>query len=270
MRAKPQRSHTEAYDWLGPTLDPVISRQAIRLVIVSNSEFRSSLFSIPRYPNCPHAPNGQRSQTESLPCLSIDRFFELLTKFGDQGFVLPFLLAVGAVLWHGDARRETLWWFVANGAALGAVLILKLVFVPCGHLLPGWDIRSPSGHAGAAFAAFGGFAVLEAKFRRNNWLKVAIVSAGFGFALLIAFSRLFIHVHSVPEVLLGSLMGLMAPVLLVFIISPDARRNLANPLGLAPLLPLALLFVFDGRTLPVEEHVSSIALWLAQFLGVCA
>ncbi|MES1989634.1 MAG: phosphatase PAP2 family protein [Pseudomonadota bacterium] len=201
--------------------------------------------------------------------LSIDRFFELLTKFGDQGFVLPFVLAVGAVLWHGQARRETIWWFVATGAALGGVLMLKLVFVPCGHLLPGWDIRSPSGHSASAFAAFGGFAVLEAKFRRNIWVKAALLGGGLAFAALIAVSRLVIQVHSVPEVLLGSFVGLIAPVLLLFVVTPDARRNLADPLGLAPLLPLALLLIFDGRTLPVEEQVSILALKIAHLLGVC-
>jgi len=201
--------------------------------------------------------------------LSIERFFELLTKSGDQGFVLPFVLAVAAVLWQAHARREAWIWLVAVGLSLGAVLLLKLIFLPCGHLLPGLAIRSPSGHAASAFAAYGGFAVLEAKFRAQRWQKYLLLCAGFAFAVLLAASRLVMQVHSLPEVILGSLTGLIAPLVLLFFITSDAKRNLANPLTLAPLLPIGLLIAFNGEVLPVEEHVQSFALMAAHWLGVC-
>ncbi|MGV8997192.1 MAG: phosphatase PAP2 family protein [Parvibaculaceae bacterium] len=204
-----------------------------------------------------------------VPHLSIERLFELLTKFGDQGFVLPFVVTVAAVLWQARARREALVWLVAVGISLGAILLLKLIFLPCGHLWPGWSVRSPSGHSASAFAAFGGFAVLEAKFRQERWQKYLLLGAGFAFAALIAVSRLVIHVHSVPEVVIGSLIGLIAPLVLLFVIMPDAKRNLANPLSLAPLLPLGLLLLFNGKVLPVESHISAFALWMARSLGVC-
>ncbi|MDO8288462.1 MAG: phosphatase PAP2 family protein [Parvibaculum sp.] len=201
--------------------------------------------------------------------MSLIRFFELLTKFGDQSFILPFALAVAAALWMGEARREARTWLLAIGMTLGVVLLLKLVFVPCGHLLPGWGLRSPSGHAAAGFAAFGGYAVLEAKLNRPAWQKWAILSAGFAFAALIAFSRLIVHAHSAPEVVLGSLVGLIAPAILLWQIKPQTKPAIANPLALAPLLPLALLLLFNGRALPIEQHITAFAVAMTRAWGFC-
>lgn len=201
--------------------------------------------------------------------MSVARFFELLTKFGDQSFILPFALAVGAALWMGDARREARTWAVAIGLTLGAVLILKLVFVPCGHLLPGWGLRSPSGHAAAGFAAFGGYAILETKLRRPQWQKGTILFLGFAFAALIALSRLIVHAHTPTEVIVGSLIGLIAPVFLLWRIEPQTRSAITNPLALAPLLPLALLLLFNGHALPIEQHIAAIAAAFTQHWGIC-
>lgn len=194
----------------------------------------------------------------------------ILTNFGDQGLILPFVFSVGLMLWFSQARREAIIWVLVTGTALGTMLLLKLTFLPCGHLLPDWNLRSPSGHAASGFIAYGGFAVLEAQLRSARWQKVAILGAGLLFACLIAGSRLALGVHTIPEVLLGGLVGLCVPAFLLWKIRPGFRRTLARPLLLAPLVPLGLLIALRGETLNVEGHIAAIAMRLAAALGLCA
>ncbi len=208
--------------------------------------------------------------TPKVDRVSAQDLLYILTNFGDQGLILPFVLSVGAMLLFSHARREALLWILATGTALGTMLLLKLVFLPCGHLLPQWHLRSPSGHAASAFIAYGGFAVLEAQLRSARWQRLAILGAGFLFACLIAASRLALDVHSLPEVLLGSLVGLSAPTFLLWKIRPQFRHTLARPLLLAPLVPLGLLIALGGETLHVEGHIAAIAMRLATALGICA
>lgn len=196
-------------------------------------------------------------------------FLHFVTGFGDQGLVLPFAVAVAIALAASGARRETLFWCAAMAFALSATLALKLFFLPCGHLFPQLNLRSPSGHAAASVAAYGGFAVLWARLAKGRWLRIAFVSGGILFAVLIAGSRVLIHVHTIPEVLLGGLTGLVAPAIL----SRIERRTdepSPRPLLLVLLLPLFLTLFLHGTSLPVEGRIEKFALWVAGLLGVCA
>jgi membrane-associated phospholipid phosphatase len=153
---------------------------------------------------------------------------------------------------------------------LAATLVLKLCFLPCGHLIPEWQLHSPSGHAAASFAAYGGFAVLESRLRTLRWQRVLILTSGLAFAALIAASRVVLHAHTLPEVLLGSAVGLAVPAILLWRIKSFSRGTIAKPLLLALFLPLILLIVFHGKTLPVEGLIASVAQSLARTLGICA
>lgn len=197
-------------------------------------------------------------------------FLYLLTSFGDQGIILPFAGAVCVTLWLGGAGREARIWALAIGSALAATLVLKLGFLPCGHLIPQWQLRSPSGHAAASFAAYGGFAVLESRLRTQRWQRVLILTGGLAFAALIAASRVVLHAHTLPEVLLGSAVGLTVPAILIWKIKSFSRGTVAKPLLLALFLPLILLIAFHGKTLPFEGLIASVAQSLARTLGICA
>lgn len=65
------------------------------------------------------------------------------------------------------------------------------------------DFSFPSGHTAAAFAA--AFALLFAR-EKKLWIPVLI------FALLIAFTRLYLYVHYPTDILGGILIGLLAGV----------------------------------------------------------
>jgi membrane-associated phospholipid phosphatase len=196
-------------------------------------------------------------------------FIHILTNFGDQGLILPFILTVAVGLWLGEARREAFIWLAAAALSLGALLLLKLIFLPCGHVVPGLHLRSPSGHAAAGFAAFGGFAVLEARLRQDIRQKAAILILGFAFAAAIALSRLALDVHTVPEVVLGGLTGLIMPAILIWQVRGQTRSALAQPLLIALLLPVILMVVLGGTVLPIEEQIGSVAQRIAQAFGLC-
>lgn len=188
---------------------------------------------------------------------------------GAQSLILPFVAAVAITLWLGDARREARIWLFATCSVLFTMLVLKLFFLPCGHLIPEWHLRSPSGHAASAFAIYGSFAVLEARLRQTTWQKLTILILGFLFAAGIAISRVLIGAHTTQEVLLGAFVGLAAPIFIFWKIKTPTRNTIASPLLLALALPIVLLVLLNGRTLPIEDHILAIALTITQSLGVC-
>lgn len=192
-----------------------------------------------------------------------------VTEFGDQGVVLPFVLTVAIALVVAGAHREALLWSIAIVFALGGVLAAKLVFLPCGHLLPNLHLRSPSGHAAAALAAYGGFAVLWAKLARDYWLRVSFVTAGIIVGLAIAMSRVLIGVHTTPEVLLGGLIGLSAPAILTRAVERPENEPAPRPTLLLLLVPLLFALLLHGVTLPVEGRIEHFAMWFMGLLGVC-
>lgn len=193
----------------------------------------------------------------------------LFSAVGAQSVILPFVAVVAITLWLGDARREALIWMLATCSVLFTMLVLKLFFLPCGHLIPDWHLRSPSGHAASGFAAYASFAVLEARLRQVRWQKVAILTLGFLVAAGIAISRVLIGAHTIQEVLLGAAVGLATPAVIFWKIRTPTRYAVASPLLLALALPLILLVVLNGRTLPIEDNILAIALTITRSLGIC-
>lgn len=190
-----------------------------------------------------------------------------ITGLGDQAVVLPFVLIVAVTLAAAGARREALYWCIAIFAALSTTLAAKLIFLPCGHLFPQLELRSPSGHAAAAIAAYGGFAVLWAKLVTGR-LRLVLVSAAILGGLGIAMSRVLIGVHTVPEVVFGCFIGLIAPGILSLL---ERRETVATPKPslLLLLVPPVLVALLHGTSLPIEQRIEGIALRIAAALGVC-
>lgn len=202
--------------------------------------------------------------------MPIAQILTFMTELGDQAVILPFAATVAIALAAAGARREALLWCVAIFVPLFATLVAKIVFVPCGHLLPGLGIRSPSGHAAAAIAAYGGFAVLWAKFADDRRLQALFISTAFLASIGVAVSRVYLGAHSLSEVLIGSAIGLSAPALLWRMGPPaDALSPRPRLVFLLLLLPLALAFLLRGRTLSVEGHIAAFAIRLMSALGVC-
>src|SRR6478736_8444781 len=89
-----------------------------------------------------------------------------VTDFGDQGVLLPLAAGIALLLALSGWRRGALAWTAAIGGTLALILLLKLRFLVCGHVLPGASFSNPSGHTAAAAAVYGG---LGAMIMRSIW-----------------------------------------------------------------------------------------------------
>lgn len=192
----------------------------------------------------------------------------IVTSIADQAVILPFVAVVGGVLAIVGERRAALWWVGAVGAALLAVLVAKLLLIPCG---PALDIpmRSPSGHTAAAAAAYGGLFVMLARLSGSHPVgRILMALCVAGVATLVGASRVVLHAHTLPEAVFGGLIGLTAPLLLslprpLFVGGVLAQRKW---LLAVPFLACVLLFGFQAN---LEPTIFDLSHRLATWFGVC-
>ncbi len=192
-----------------------------------------------------------------------------ITAFGNLGITLPVAAMAAIVVVALAGWRALLLWVAAIVLALGLVLVAKLFFIPCGALFPALGIHSPSGHAASAVAIYGGIAVLIGRTSgRGRFALFAILVLAAALASAIAVSRIVIGVHSVPEVILGSLIGLASPIVLAIGGRLLDRKAALRPwMVVLPLLPIVLLRGVDPHA---EQAIDATAYWLAHRLDVCS
>lgn len=182
-----------------------------------------------------------------------------LTDFADQAVILPLVLAVAITLAVQGWRRGALTWLVVVAATFLATLSFKLMFLGCWPVFGPMDIQSPSGHVAAATVVAGGLAIMLSN-RRNSILPAALLAA-----IVIGISRLVLGMHSLPEVIIGALIGLAgAAAMLRFAGTPPRLR-------IAPLLAVIVVVaaIFHGLHLPAEAAIRHTAFRAAQFIPVC-
>jgi undecaprenyl-diphosphatase len=136
--------------------------------------------------------------------------FKLVTLAGNAVVLSALVLAVGAVLWRRGAANDAT--FLA-AAFFGAEVVnagLKLAFhrprpeLAFLHL----DTYSfPSGHSTVATATFGAIAFLVWPRLSTARRRVAVVTTAVCIVGLVAFSRLYLGVHYLSDVLAGLALG---------------------------------------------------------------
>lgn len=153
-----------------------------------------------------------------------DWLFPLITRLGNGGFLW---IAIGVVLLFWKRTRKygvLMLCCLAAGALLGEVILKNLVerLRPF-HLVeeislliarPG-SFSFPSGHSWSSFC---GATVLWKMDRRLG-------AAGYVLAVLIAFSRLYLYVHFLSDVLAGSLFGVATALLGNWLMERLTRRR---------------------------------------------
>jgi membrane-associated phospholipid phosphatase len=174
-----------------------------------------------------------------------------ITDLADQAVVLPLVLAIGIALLAQGWRRGAAAWAAAVVATFAVMLALKVVFLACSHSFGTIDIRTPSGHVAAAAVVTGGLAALLLR-RRASVLPVAILAA-----TVVGVSRLVLGAHSLPEVVLGAIVGLAGALPTGL----DVRR--------IAIIAAAIVVVFHGLHFPAEAHIRSTAYRLAHMLAIC-
>ncbi len=178
-----------------------------------------------------------------------------LTDFADEAVVLPVAAVVLVVLLMLGWRRGALAWMMGVGGVLGTMLVLKLIVFACIWKLPKLNLSSPSGHTAVAAVVYGGLLALLAPRRRGGPFLAALT--GGGLALLVGSTRLALHVHTVPDVLVGAAVGVLGAVLLRHFAGERPERLSSPRLVLAVCVAIAL---FHGHRLAAETRIRSLAL----------
>jgi membrane-associated phospholipid phosphatase len=183
-----------------------------------------------------------------------------ITDLADQAVILPLVLAIGIALLAQGWRRGAAAWAAAVVATFATMLALKLAFLACSQSFGTPDIHTPSGHVAAATIVTGGLAALLLR-RRASVLPVAVLAA-----VLVGVSRLVLGAHSLPEVLLGAMVGLAGALALPLLAGPppsglDVRR--------IAIVVVAVVVVFHGLHFPAEAHIRATAYRVAHMLAVC-
>jgi membrane-associated phospholipid phosphatase len=179
-----------------------------------------------------------------------------LTGFGDSALLLPLAAAIWLWLLSSRAPRAALWWVAAVLLCGGGTAILKIFFWGCPPLP---DLHSPSGHTSLSTLVYGALALVTA-LEGGRWRPPFAVAVGAGLVMTIAGSRLLLDAHSVPEVVVGWLIG--GACLGLF--AHGYRRFRPQRVYLAPLLVGAavLMSMLHGSELRAEELLHRITGYL--------
>ena len=143
---------------------------------------------------------------------------------------------------------------------MALVVITKLAFIGWGVGIQSLDFTGLSGHAMRACAVLPVFGYLACQTATDRWRQVG-VAIGTALGLLIAFSRIAMHVHSVSEVVTGALLGLVVAAIFV-----HAARLLLAPvraLWLAVAALAGLLLATGGEPALTQQILTRIALALS-------
>lgn len=183
-----------------------------------------------------------------------------ITDFADQAVILPLVFAIGIALLMQGWRRGAAAWVSAVMATFAVMVVLKLVFYACARSFGTTALHTPSGHVAAATIVTGGLAALLFH-RRGVGLSLAVLAA-----VVIGLSRLLLGVHSLPEVVLGAMVGLVgAWGLLLLAGRPPQDLNVRR----IAVIALVTVAVFHGLHFPAEAHIRSTAFRMAKMLAVC-
>ena len=135
--------------------------------------------------------------------------FVWLTDLGTGLTGFGVMMAASAVLWSsGRGRVAPFWWLCFVGTQATAYGLKFLVGRARPDFLPGITAGSPSfpsAHAAVAVAAYG-FLALLAAHNAGRW-RWPVLAAGAALIGLIGFSRIFLSLHYVTDVLAGYAVG---------------------------------------------------------------
>ena len=137
--------------------------------------------------------------------------FESITRLGSAPYLGVFILMVIAVLWFCQKKRAILPYLVAN---LFSAVLVELILKPFIHRLRpsyGLIIQSgysfPSGHAAAVTVAYGLAFGLSCYYLKETWHRLIIGILFGSLILLVMWSRVYLGVHYLSDVLGGFILG---------------------------------------------------------------
>ncbi|CAI1119609.1 phosphatase PAP2 family protein [Serratia entomophila] len=185
-----------------------------------------------------------------------------LTFFGDSMLLLPSGIIIFAILIFAyPTWKQTCQWVLLFGGVGGIVCASKLAFMGWGIGIRELDFTGFSGHSALSASIWPVMLWLLAGRYSANVRKIAVL-CGYALALLIGYSRLAIHAHSVSEVVTGLALGFIVSSTFLWL-----QRNVPPPrlsyrkIAAALLLPVVL--INNGTAAPTQGLLEFIAVSIA-------
>jgi membrane-associated phospholipid phosphatase len=126
-----------------------------------------------------------------------------LTGIGDLAVLVPLIAILSVWLLLARQLVALCWWSIAVAICAGATAILKIYFYVCPLAA---DFSNPSGHTSLSTLVYGSLALIIAR-SVIGWRRYLIALLGAAVVFGIGMSRVLVQVHSLPEVLVGWLIG---------------------------------------------------------------
>ncbi len=142
----------------------------------------------------------------------IIKIFGFITLFGESWVIILCVLATSVFLFLKNKKWQIMGLMLAVIGSIGFTYLLKLIFNrprPINAIFLETSASFPSGHATIAVSFYGFIAYLIIKKVNEKKYRVPVILSGIIIALLIGFSRLYLGVHYLSDVLAGYLIGLL-------------------------------------------------------------
>ena len=166
----------------------------------------------------------------------------VITHLGSASVLMPIFGIAMVGLWRANQYDTVRIWLLMLSFAIAVTLISKIMFLGWGLGIPSLDFTGISGHALLATSVL---PVLLSWFLGNHGYRVRAAGAFLGLLVgaVVSVSRVVLGAHSVSEVLIAWMIGLLVSLItLPTLISPSRRP------WFIWLSPLILLFAFGTST----------------------
>jgi membrane-associated phospholipid phosphatase len=155
-------------------------------------------------------------------------FFERVTWLGNLPVLVVVIVAAGVVLWRKRWRADLLLLILAAVGAEFLTIGLKQGFARerpffANPLASENSYSFPSGHASVSLAVYGTIGFIAARHLSNRRARVAVLAAAAVLVALIGFSRLYLGVHFLSDVIAGFSLGLAWLALCIVLLDLHGR-----------------------------------------------
>jgi undecaprenyl-diphosphatase len=157
--------------------------------------------------------------------------FSVATWLGDPDFLIPLSAAVAVTLVWRRRRVMAAVWIIATAGNGLLTRLLKAIFERSRPIhehglafSEGWSF--PSGHASGSFAVYAMLVYVLLRDRELQWWHLPLVVLAMALTLAIGFSRVFLQVHYLSDVLAGYLVA--GTWLCLCIMAAEALRGAAR------------------------------------------
>lgn len=157
------------------------------------------------------------------------KFFETMTFFGSSNFLLPSYCILIAILLFEKRKKTALNVGIIGVSSTAILHLLKEIFKrhrPSNQLLmhvTGFSF--PSGHSFSSFIFYTLIIYLIWQTKLSLSLKIFFAILFFSFAALIAFSRVYLHVHYPSDVVAGFCLSIIWLLLAFYLL----RKKKSSP-----------------------------------------